>query len=257
MNNSGYSVKVAYLASSQEEWFDPTLPLKVLNHLPSKEAMSFRKKHIKAFVVPGSCNHYIGASSGDLLFGVLGFANPTYGNYDLLLKADTTPAEYYGSVELLLYVLRTREIKQMLERKFNREINTIYSMCFSEHPVISRYRKHGELVTKIPIRVNKKSADEELKKKANAEVNYELKAGRLIKQPCEDCGRTDYVEAHHKDYSKPLEINWLCIDHHNERDGVDETCYKIIGYNLGYIFQAGSIASIKEAKARFIQKWRK
>lgn len=255
MEHCGHSVTVARLASSQEEWFNSTSPLKLLNYFPSKEAMSFRKKHIKAFVVPGSCNHYIGAVSGDLLFGVLGFANPTYANYDLLMKADTTPAEYKGSTELLLYLLRTREVKEMLERKFNREINTIYSMCFSEHPVISRYRKHGELVNKIPIRINKSSADEALKRKANATVNREIKAGRLIKQPCEVCGETDYVEAHHADYSKPLEINWLCIKHHNERDGLDETCYRIVGYNLGYMFKAGSIVSVKEAKARFMQKW--
>lgn len=257
MNNSGHSVTVARLASSQEEWFNSTIPLKILNYFPSKEAMAFRRKHLKAFVVPGICNHYIGAASGNLLFGILGFLNPVYGNYDLIMKADTTPSEYKGSSELLLYLLRTKEVKEMLERKFVREINTIYTMCFSEHPIISRYRKHAELVNKIPVRRNKKSADEDLKRKANAIIRRELKNGNLLKQPCEVCGRTDYVEAHHADYNKPLEINWLCIDHHNERDGLDETCYKIIGYNLGYLFKAGSIASIKEAKARFIQKWQK
>ena len=159
------------------------------------------------------------------------------------MRADTTPSEYKGATELLLYILRTREVKKMLEDKFNREINTIYSMCFSEHSVISRYRKHGELITKIPVRVNKKSADEELKRKANNLVNNEIKAGRLIKQPCEVCGSSEYVEAHHKDYSRPLEVNWLCTKHHDERDGIDETCYKIVGYNLGYIFQAGLIVS--------------
>jgi len=257
MINCGHSVTVARMASSHEEWFNSISPLKILNYFPRKEALIFRKRHIKGFVVPGSCNHYIGAASGNLLFGILGFQNRTWGNYDLLLKSDTTPSEYEGSTELLLYILRTREVKKMLEDKFNREVNTIYSMCFSEHPVISRYRKHGELITKIPVRVNKKSADEELKRKANNLINNEIKAGRLIKQPCEVCGNTEYVEAHHKDYSKPLEVNWLCTKHHDERDGTDETCYKIVGYNLGYIFQAGSIVSVKEAKARFMQKWQR
>lgn len=255
MNTCGHSVKVACLATSQEEWFDSTSPLKILNTFPPHEAMKFRRRYIKGFISPRGCNHYIGAASGDLLFGILGFLNGTYGNYDLLLKADTTPSIYKGATELLLYILRTKEVKQALERKFSREINTIYSMCFSSYPEISRYRKHGELITKIPIRVNKENAKECLKRSANAKVQTELKAGRLIKQPCEICGTVDYVEAHHKDYSKPLEITWLCVKHHDEADGMDETCYKIIGYNLGYIFQAGSIPSLKEAKARFIQKW--
>jgi hypothetical protein len=256
MNSCGHSVTVARLASNQKEWFNSISPLKILDSFPPHQAMEFRKRYVKGFIRPGSCNHYIGVASGDLLFGVMGFSNPTYGNYDILMKADTTPSKYQRATELLLYVLRTKEVKEALERKFNREINTIYSMCFSSHSVISRYRKHGELITKIPIRTNKQTADEKLKQKANYKVRTELKAGRLIKQPCEVCGITEYVEAHHRNYFNPLDINWLCIEHHNERDGTDETCYKIEGYNLGYLFRAGSIVSLKEAKARFMQKWK-
>lgn len=41
-----------------------------------------------------------------------------------------------------------------------------------------------------------------------------LKAGVLIKQPCEIKGCTRTVQMHHDDYSKPLEITWLCRKHH-------------------------------------------
>ena len=261
MKTSGHSVTVARLATSQKEWFNSTNPLKILPSFPAKFAMQFRKNHVKNFIIPSPANYYIGISVGELLFEMLGFSsfggfqNAPKGEYDIFLIADTTPSEYKGSTELLLYVLRTKEVKEALERKFGREINTIYSKVFTVHQQITRYRKHGELVTKIPIRTNKQTEDEKLKRFANGKVKTELKAGRLIIQPCEVCGATDYVEAHHKDYSKPLEVNWLCRKHHDERDGIDETCYKIEGYNLGYIFQAGSIVSLKEAKARFMQKW--
>lgn len=43
-----------------------------------------------------------------------------------------------------------------------------------------------------------------------------IKAGKLIKQPCEVCGYDLYVEAHHDDYDKPMEIRWLCRNHHRE-----------------------------------------
>lgn len=40
--------------------------------------------------------------------------------------------------------------------------------------------------------------------------------GRLVKKPCEICGSVESVESHHDDYSKPLEVRWLCKKHHDE-----------------------------------------
>ena len=77
-----------------------------------------------------------------------------------MLKADTTPQSLKFSTDLLLYILRTKEVKKLLENRFNREMKTVYSMCFSKHQQINRYRKHGKLITKKPIRINKKSANE-------------------------------------------------------------------------------------------------
>lgn len=53
------------------------------------------------------------------------------------------------------------------------------------------------------------------KKRATVTVNNAVRDGRLFKQPCEICGEQK-VEAHHDDYSKPLEVRWLCIKHHKE-----------------------------------------
>jgi len=41
----------------------------------------------------------------------------------------------------------------------------------------------------------------------------EIRAGRLIPLPCRDCGE-EKVEAHHTDYTKPLDVIWLCKFHH-------------------------------------------
>jgi hypothetical protein len=49
--------------------------------------------------------------------------------------------------------------------------------------------------------------------RAYTAVYRALKSGRLKKEPCEVCG-AEKSQAHHDDYSKPLEVRWLCAVHH-------------------------------------------
>jgi len=58
-----------------------------------------------------------------------------------------------------------------------------------------------------------------IKTKARVATHHARRAGRLIRLACEVCGEPK-TEAHHDDYSKPLEVRWLCrphhIEHHNQ-----------------------------------------
>lgn len=51
---------------------------------------------------------------------------------------------------------------------------------------------------------------------ARDQVKRAIQAGRLERKPCEVCGTVERVQAHHDDYSKPLEVRWLCTSHHRE-----------------------------------------
>lgn len=51
--------------------------------------------------------------------------------------------------------------------------------------------------------------------KAHIKVANALVSGKLHKQPCEICKSTAKINAHHPDYSKPLEVQWLCPMHHS------------------------------------------
>jgi hypothetical protein len=53
------------------------------------------------------------------------------------------------------------------------------------------------------------------KTRANLRVHRAIAAGTLVRQPCY-CGRDD-AQAHHDDYSKPLDVMWLCPPHHGLR----------------------------------------
>jgi len=47
-------------------------------------------------------------------------------------------------------------------------------------------------------------------------VHMAVKKGIITKDPCKVCKTTKDVQAHHYDYSKPLDVIWLCRKHHNE-----------------------------------------
>jgi len=52
---------------------------------------------------------------------------------------------------------------------------------------------------------------------AHAVVHHALAEGTLTREPCEVCGTTEAVQAHHHDYSLPLDVHWLCQIHHKAR----------------------------------------
>ncbi len=54
--------------------------------------------------------------------------------------------------------------------------------------------------------------------RARRAVQYALSVGNLHKEPCADCG-AEYVEAHHHDYARPLDVTWLCRTCHRRREG--------------------------------------
>lgn len=53
------------------------------------------------------------------------------------------------------------------------------------------------------------------KYKAKQMISNLKRSGKVIQKACEICGNTK-TEAHHPDYSKPLEVIWLCDFHHKE-----------------------------------------
>jgi hypothetical protein len=52
-------------------------------------------------------------------------------------------------------------------------------------------------------------------KRAHNAIQYALEGGRIVRpDSCESCGAKGRVSAHHEDYSKPLDVHWLCYRCH-------------------------------------------
>ena len=73
------------------------------------------------------------------------------------------------------------------------------------------YRK--EYRKRLNERKNKDYAKNRHKHYARNYVACALFFGDLVRKPCEICGDKN-TQAHHDDYSKPLDVRWLCRSHH-------------------------------------------
>lgn len=73
------------------------------------------------------------------------------------------------------------------------------------------YQQHKKEAKEYNRRYRKNNRE---KKTAHDRVKYALRTGKIKKQPCA-CG-CEEVEAHHENYSHPLEIKWICVPCHNK-----------------------------------------
>lgn len=48
-------------------------------------------------------------------------------------------------------------------------------------------------------------------------VDRAIRKCLLTRLPCQMCGSTKNVHAHHDDYENPLDVMWLCVVHHKAR----------------------------------------
>lgn len=78
------------------------------------------------------------------------------------------------------------------------------------------YKRQHYLKNKENYAAKKRSRQRNSSKhKSVSAVYHAIKAGKLVRQPCEECG-AEKAEAHHDDYAKPLEVRWLCRSHHRQ-----------------------------------------
>lgn len=130
-------------------------------------------------------------------------------NSSMAIKKYDWEGVEYASPE---YYRRYRLANLEHARAYHREYD---SRMYKEHPEreMARRKRYKD---KYPERI-----------KANNTVKAALSSGKLIKQPCEVCKDVRAV-AHHDDWSKPLEVNWLCEVHHKARHRDIRTPFKLV-----------------------------
>lgn len=60
------------------------------------------------------------------------------------------------------------------------------------------------------------------KTKAQNQLNYAIRSGKMQRGVCEVCGTDKTIHAHHHDYSKPFDVKWLCFQCHKKAHPVTD-----------------------------------
>lgn len=118
-----------------------------------------------------------------------------------------------------------KELKEILPSRA-RHSDWICSPCKSERyyaPRLSRPpRPRGTWSAEAKVSQNRKQylrrlSDPEAMARmlARKKIRTLVELRKIVRQPCEVCGAQP-AEAHHDDYRRPLDVRWLCAEHHRE-----------------------------------------
>jgi len=126
----------------------------------------------------------------------------------------TTNSSEYTKAWRLKNIEKYRAYRRVYEKKYRqtkkrKEYNRIYNKNYVKtHPRIYTTGKLFEAHLRW-------KQDHPNGLRAHARVCYALKTGRMIKpNKCQDCNKIGRVCAHHDDYSKPYDVQWLCWSCH-------------------------------------------
>jgi len=84
---------------------------------------------------------------------------------------------------------------------------------------LTRKTEDPDFLAKEREKINKTLKEDELYalKVRTRQATYScIRAGLLVKQPCEVCGTEEAIQAHHDDYDDHMNVRWLCTKHHAE-----------------------------------------
>jgi hypothetical protein len=96
------------------------------------------------------------------------------------------------------------------DSKRNSGIASRCKLCSAKRDNKGRYQKRKEYFLEYQKNYRLKYPEKIL---ARLLLKQAVDDGKIEKKNCQECG-SDKTRGHHPDYSKPLEVIWLCQKHH-------------------------------------------
>jgi hypothetical protein len=106
------------------------------------------------------------------------------------------------------------------DQEIDRAIDAVLRRCKCGTAITGRAKRCNPCHAAY-MRLNRKSWSElsdleRMKAGARSALKMAVRRGTVVKGPCAICGTDQNIEGHHEDYSKPLEVAWLCRSDHTK-----------------------------------------
>lgn len=111
--------------------------------------------------------------------------------------------------------IRNRKKKIEYYRQYDRDRANLPKRKKLRKEIAEKWKKDPKLRKKMNAMKMAYMAKNKVKRAVHIITGKAIRDGKLVKQPCEVCGKKK-VQAHHDDYNFPLSVRWLCIKHHAE-----------------------------------------
>lgn len=121
----------------------------------------------------------------------------------------------------LYYINNTEKIKEIISlyRKNNPEKVAARKRLYCKNNPEKEAERSRLYIKRHPDQrattVSKYNRNNPEKIKAHGILNSAILDGKITRGPCEVCRKPD-ADGHHDDYSKPLDVRWLCRQHHKD-----------------------------------------
>jgi hypothetical protein len=101
------------------------------------------------------------------------------------------------------------------EREYYRSRPTVCKACVRENARAYYYENKEKFTAWRKNNPDKKAGydrqRDKVKSNARAKLRYAVKTGKIVKpERCEICDRIKQLQGHHDDYTKPLDVKFLC-----------------------------------------------
>lgn len=108
----------------------------------------------------------------------------------------------------------TKADSEKRRKRKEQDLNWVLSERNRHREKAKKQRLQGKSKPKTKETYTKWDSQNKEKKRAHCIVYRALRSGKINRHPCCICGSK--AEAHHEDYSKPLEVIWFCPKHHGQ-----------------------------------------